>query len=523
MDNQAFVDPGLEAKLSVELIPLARAMIGSEADIAAARKVNPAWCLRPISANAYARLANAPNDAIAPMFLDLGASDEYMKVALSERDNPLPSESIVEKMREWWVERTEQAWIKKLVDAKTIKEKQQWSAALKRLYQQKRSGVYVVDMANPSPPQEYLMIYQDIAYRPRGDLSVLKAKKKSGKSTFLKIEVACMISESGMVHGMSRSCLPGTDIIRPPLKVLWLDTEQSFASSDLCYRQVLQMAGLPLNVNSPNLRMVNSRMNNPDERLAMLEEEVYADTYDVVILDGIKDVAKDINDPSETDMIVSKVLQILQDTKVAFIAVIHENPAKDSDKMRGWLGTEIGNKAFEIQDVKHNAKTGIFTVSNPDRRGKNIPPYGFRFDEDDMLEQCEPEAEFDGQGQGQKRSQKEIVIDNEQKAINQVKKAFEDNPSLQHTHDELVRRLMSRTTVNSPSTAGNRIKKACSVGVLRVVSGEQGKRGAQYALAPQVETEINIYNQQQIQINEDGSIPDIFEGPQNGQNETCPY
>ena len=259
-----------------------------------------------------------------------------------------------------------------------------------------------------------------------------------------------MISEAGKVHGMSRSCLPGTDIIRPPYKVLWLDTEQSFASSDKCYRQVLQMAGLPLNVNSPNLRMVNSRMNTPDERLAMLEEEVYADNYDVVVLDGIKDVAKDINDPTETDMIVSKVLQILQDTKVAFIAVIHENPAKDSDKMRGWLGTEIGNKAFEIQDVKHNAKTGIFTVSNPDRREKNIPPYGFRFDEDDMLEQCEPEPEkgFEmtlGPGSGPQSLSKE------EKQWLQFSKAYESNLDVCLTQEEIVKNLMligmSETTI----------------------------------------------------------------------------
>lgn len=517
MDNPRVVDSELELKLSVELIPLARAMLGNESDIAAARKVNPAWCLRPASAQAYSKLASVPNEAITPMLLGFGADDKYMKEALAEHDTPLPTESIVEQMRGWWVKRTETAWIKKLIEAPTDKEKQQWAAAIKHLYKQKTSNVYVVDMANPSEPQEFLMDYQDISYRPRGDLSVLKAKKKSGKSTFLKIEIACMISDSGKVHGMSRSCLPGTDIIRPPYTVLWLDTEQSHASSDKCYRQVLQMAGLPLNVNTPRLRMVNSRMSNPDERLAMLEEEVYAGTYDVVVLDGIKDLAKDINDPTETDMIVSKVLQILQDTKVSLIAVIHENPSKDSDKMRGWLGTEIGNKAFEIQDVKHSAKTGVFTVTNPDRREKTIPPYGFRFDDDDMLEQCEPEAEFDGQGQGQKRSQKEVSLENEQKFLNQVKKAFEDNPSLQHTHDELVRRLMDRTTVNSSSTAGNRIAKACSKGVLRVVSGEQGKRGAQYALTPQVETEINIYKQQQININEDGSIPDIFEGQQNGQ------
>lgn len=448
MDNPRVVDSELELKLSFELIPLARAMLNK--DIKIARKVNPAWCLRPLSAQAYAKLATIPDDDIMPAFLNLGATDKYMKEALAA-DTSLPTQSIVDKMREWWSKRIETDWLQKLIEAQTAKEKRQWASAIIRLYQENRSGTYVVDMANPSEPQEHLMVYQDIQYRPRGDLSVLKAKKKSGKSTFLKIEIACMISDSGNVLGLSRSCLPGTDTIRPPLNVLWLDTEQSYASSDKCYRQVLQMAGLPLNVNSPHLRMVNSRMNSPEERLSMLNEEVYSGAYDVVVLDGIKDVAKDINDPTETDMIVSKVLQILQDTKVAFIAVIHENPAKDSDKMRGWLGTEIGNKAFEIQDVKHNAKTGIFTVSNPDRREKNIPPYGFRFDEDDMLEQCEPETESGtdwtmGPGPGPQSLSKE------EKQWLQLSKAYESNPDLGMTQEEIIKKLilllgMSETTI----------------------------------------------------------------------------
>jgi hypothetical protein len=62
--------------------------------------------------------------------------------------------------------------------------------------------------------------------------------------------------------------------------------------------------------------------------------------------------------------------------------------------------------------------------------------------------------------------------------------------------------------------------------VLRVVEGEANKRGAVYALTPQEQSYLSILISQKTSINEDGTIPDIFEednGQENGQLENCPY
>ncbi len=503
----------------LELVPLARAMVG--VDVAITRKILPSWCLRRESMQAYVTLSKIPDDQIMSTFTSFMTMDPYMMRAVQNIGSDASSEGIKQKMYEGWVKRTEQYYMTKILQAPDTKEKLIYANAIKALYHQQAPEVYVVDMANPSPPEDFLMMYEGVYYRPRGDLSIIKAKAKSGKSTYLKIEIAAMISPTGQVNGMSRSYIDGTETIRDPYNVLWVDTEQSHASSDKSYRQVLQMAGLPLDHNDPHLTMINSRMSQTQSRLERVEEEVEVGHYDVVVLDGVKDVAKDINDPQETDNIVARILQLVQDTKVSFVTVIHENPAKDSDKMRGWLGTELGNKGFEVQEVRINQDTGVFSVVNTERREKTIPPYGFRYNDDDLLEQCDPDVKGFGQGQGQNRSQKKIELDNQTRYCNQVKKAFEDNPNLQHTHADLIRLLIKKCGLTD-ATARNRIKTACDAEVIRVVAGEQGKRGAEYALAPQTQSELNILNSQNAKINEDGTIPDIFT-EDNGQLDDCPY
>lgn len=512
-------DGTVEAAYEFELIPIARAMFGKE--VGDAKKIKPIWALRPESAKIYNLLQSTPEDQLIYVFQSLRANDPYLDRAVRNDDERYTVKEIGEWMHKEWKKRSEQYWVTKLLQIDGDKQKLACTIALRSLYHESTPEAYIVDMANPSPMQEPLMSRGDVGYRIKGEIAVLKAKKKNGKSSFVKIEAACMVSPSGKVLGMSRSFIPGTDTIRDPYNMLWLDTEQSHASSDKCYRHVLQMAGLPLDQNCPHLKMINLRMMDSKERLERLEEEMTSGVWDVVILDGVKDIVKNINDPIEVDNVMARLMQLIQDTKVAFITIIHENPAKDTDKMRGWLGTELGNKAFEEQEIKLNKKTGVFTVINTDRREKAIPLYGFRYNDEDQLEEAEPEPEMDGQEQGQNRSRKDMLADNQTRYCNQVKKAFEDNPTLSCSHADLIRLLIKKCGLTD-TTARNRIKTAYDVGVLRVVEGEAMKRGAVYALTPQEQSYLSILISQNTTINEDGTIPDIFE-QDNGQNEDCPY
>lgn len=440
MDNGFTSQAQNELMLELEMVPIARAMIGQEVE--EARKINPAWCLRQQSISAYNSLKTLSDDDLLPVFASLLQTDPYMQRAADNKDVPYSTQAIGERMKEGYIRRTEAYYIERLLKSTTDKQRFGWANAIKCLYREKSPDVYVVDMEHPSPPEDFLMTYGGVSYRPRGDIAVIKAKAKSGKTSFLTMETACMICPSGQVNGMSRAFIPGTETIRDPYKVLFFDTEQSHASSDFIYRRILQMAGLPTNQNPSNFRMVNLRRTDNENRIERFEEEIASGQWDIVILDGVRDLVLDINDPIETHKVMSKILQIVEDTKVAFICVIHENPSVESNKMRGHLGTELGNKAYEVQQVKNNKDTGIYTVTNTDRRSKTIPAYGFKFDDDDNLIQVEAEG---ATGPGPQS------LTREEKQWNQFVKAFEDNLDLSHTQEEIIDKLlvlgMSETTI----------------------------------------------------------------------------
>ena len=203
MDNAS-----LELMYELELIPVARSMVGLE--IEDARKINPNWCLRPESTNAYAILQRTSDEDLMVKLQPFAQADKYMMLAVQHIGESIPTSEIGEKMQQEWVKRTEGFYVSKLLDPQsTIKQKLSFASAIKALYHEQSPEVYVIDMANPSPPMDFLMTYQGVNYRPRGDISVVTAKKKSGKSSFLKIEIATMISPSGQINGMSRTFKPG--------------------------------------------------------------------------------------------------------------------------------------------------------------------------------------------------------------------------------------------------------------------------------------------------------------------------
>ena len=92
--------------------------------------------------------------------------------------------------------------------------------------------------------------------------------------------------------------------------------------------------------------------------------------------------------------------------------------------------------------MKGNKDTGIFTATNTERRGKTIPSYGFKFDEDDNLVQVEPEG---ATGPGPQSLTKD------EKQWEQFLCAFYDNLNLSHTQEEIIDKLlvkgMSETTI----------------------------------------------------------------------------
>ena len=135
--------------------------------------------------------------------------------------------------------------------------------------------------------------------------------------------------------------------------MLWFDTEQSKQSTlDIIQNRIVEMYHRKVDPDTPFpnecLRTFNVRFDNCEMRRQGFLELVPFIKPDLVILDGIRDLVSDINDGAEAQRIMEEMLALAQDNDCCIIAVLHQNKSGESRDPRGWLGTELLNKAFDV-------------------------------------------------------------------------------------------------------------------------------------------------------------------------------
>lgn len=463
--------------LEMEFLPLVNASVGVDTDVF--RRINPLWCRRTETAKIYKETQQMKEEELLGYTMHAQDCDKYLSGAIKQFGT-YKSADIADKMEKDWRKRTEKEILTQILQTEDLKLKLVLSHTLADIYKVHEKRGEVLSVKNPPQPQDFLLQYEGVPYRPKGDISVIKAQAKSGKTSFLKMEIACMIGESGEANGICRTTIPGTDITRPPYKVLWIDTEQARATSfHNCYMSVLKMANLNENEDSPNLTFIRQRELKLEDRFPQIEDEVRCGKFDVLVIDGIRDVVSDINNPSESVNAASRLLQLAEESNLSIIVVIHENPGSDTGKMRGWLGTELANKCFEVQQVSRDKNGELFTVENTDRRGKKIPNYYFTYNEDGRLVACGYDA-----GKMPGTPQKEPVC----KAV--IMHTFSHDPNISMRHTELKDIIVKKYGV-SDKTAKSYIKDAVENGYL--IKDEN--RTYPYSLEPTLRDALKTKNQ----------------------------
>ena len=103
---------------------------------------------------------------------------------------------------------------------------------------------------------------------------------------------------------------------------------------------------------------------------------------DVVFIDGIRDLLQSINDEESGTMILDDLGSLAEERNMSIWCALHQNPkAGDAaeDKMRGWIGTELGNKVSDtLISIKSKTASGVtFTVKQQDARDKDLDDWKF--------------------------------------------------------------------------------------------------------------------------------------------------
>lgn len=186
-------------------------------------------------------------------------------------------------------------------------------------------------------------------------LSAVIAKAKQGKTTVVVWLVAQMLVGA---------------------KVLWVDTEQGLYYSSRTQHWVLDIAGHEY---ARNLYFFDFKIFPPDERIKLVDALLDAGDYDILVIDGIRDLLFDINSPEEATIISTHLMRWAEMHNIHIINVLHTN--KGDGNARGHLGSELVNKAETVLKVELEDETKNILVTPEFTRGKPFDDFALYRDE----------------------------------------------------------------------------------------------------------------------------------------------
>ena len=98
------------------------------------------------------------------------------------------------------------------------------------------------------------------------------------------------------------------------------------------------------------------------ERRDLLCEAVKRCKPDLVIVDGIRDLVNDINDGVLAQEVMEELMHLATEHDCCIVCVLHQNKSGEDHNLRGWIGTELMNKAFEVYSCEKLMPQRIFSL-----------------------------------------------------------------------------------------------------------------------------------------------------------------
>ena len=252
---------------------------------------------------------------------------------------------------------------------------------------------HLLDAREDYPEPYYMLEFNGVPFSALGGIQALTGQKKNGKTFVISQLIAvCLAPDSPRVHDN----LPGLTVPQRTLdhlghlpKVLWIDTEMEKLNSAKVLRRVHWLIGQDMNVpherfNVLWLRTIEATPSEPafEKRKRLIKLAIEMLSPDIVFIDGVRDIIGDFNDNAQSSALVQELMALAEKRGICIWNVLHMNPRPGNDdesKMRGHLGTELGNKVTDtLASVKSKTTSGVtFTVKQLDARGKDLDDWKF--------------------------------------------------------------------------------------------------------------------------------------------------
>ena len=152
-----------------------------------------------------------------------------------------------------------------------------------------------------------------------GNFSASIGKAKSKKTFNVSAIVAAALKNGTVLRYAA-------ELPEAKRKVLYVDTEQSPHHCLNVMERIMRMAGLPDDRDNENLEFLALRKYTPEQRIRIVEQAIYhTPNLGMVVIDGIRDMVYDINSPSESTRIISKLMQWTDDRQIHIHTILHQN------------------------------------------------------------------------------------------------------------------------------------------------------------------------------------------------------
>ena len=255
---------------------------------------------------------------------------------------------------------------------------------------------YLLDPREDYPEPYYMLEYNGVPFSALGGIQAISGQKKNGKSFVLTQLMAAVL---GCGTGRTAEYLPGLCVPERTVehlghlpRVLYVDTEMEKLNSAKVLRRVHWLCGWDMK--EPNERLsvmwLRTVENDPstkeaayEKRFRLIRNAIELLTPDIVFIDGVRDIIGDFNDNKESAETVLQLMAIAEKRGICIWNALHMNPRPGNDddsKMRGHLGTELGNKVTDtlVSSKKKGAEGIYFTVRQIDARNKDVDDWTFK-------------------------------------------------------------------------------------------------------------------------------------------------
>ena len=265
---------------------------------------------------------------------------------------------------------------------------------------------YLLDATQNYPEPYYMLEFNGVPFSTIGGIQALSGQKKNGKTFVIAQLIAAIL---GGDTERTRRFLPGLRVPDRTLeylghqpRVLWVDTEMEKLNSAKVLRRIHWLCEWPMD--QPNerfnvlwLREVTDLKDENghtiqkanQKRWQLIRQAIDILNPDAVFIDGIRDIIGDFNNNDESASLVGELMALATQKGICIWNVLHMNPRPSNDdesKMRGHLGTELGNKVTDtlVSFKKKDSSSGrvLFTVKQQDARGKDMDDWQFEVTED---------------------------------------------------------------------------------------------------------------------------------------------